>query len=193
MPIYEPLQTSNHEIRLLDIVSVEPEIVCQLSTISLDQVSTSPGLTFCAVSYVWGDPNDTIAITVNVTPYQITRKLADALKGARIHWQTEFPDHDVTACRLWADALCINQNDIEEKNHQVPLMKRIYSNAEITFCCLDLAASEDDMFPAFDMLTTISQHMDENSLKWMENYPELFKVALSTCQLRYACYAAGYL
>ena len=31
---------------------------------------------------------------------------------------------------LWADAICINQNDVLEKNHQVQYMKSIYSSAD---------------------------------------------------------------
>ena len=31
---------------------------------------------------------------------------------------------------LWADAICINQGDVLEKNHQVQYMKSIYSNAK---------------------------------------------------------------
>jgi hypothetical protein len=30
---------------------------------------------------------------------------------------------------LWVDAICINQDDIAERGHQVPLMRKIYSNA----------------------------------------------------------------
>jgi hypothetical protein len=35
--------------------------------------------------------------------------------------------------RVWADALCINQTDEEEKGHQIRLMKHIYSRAEQTY------------------------------------------------------------
>ena len=31
---------------------------------------------------------------------------------------------------LWIDAICIDQSNVEERNHQVPLMKTIYSNAD---------------------------------------------------------------
>lgn len=46
---------------------------------------------------------------------------------------------------LWVDAICINQRDGFEKNHQVALMSRIYSQAEQTIAWLgedkDLGAS----------------------------------------------------
>ena len=34
--------------------------------------------------------------------------------------------------RLWVDAVCINQDDVAEKNRQIPLMGRIYSTARQT-------------------------------------------------------------
>jgi hypothetical protein len=34
---------------------------------------------------------------------------------------------------LWVDAVCINQDDIDEKNVQVPLMSRIYASAQYVF------------------------------------------------------------
>jgi hypothetical protein len=37
---------------------------------------------------------------------------------------------------IWVDAICFNQDDIEERNAQVKLMTRIYSNAE-GFVCFD--------------------------------------------------------
>ncbi len=33
---------------------------------------------------------------------------------------------------LWADQICINQDDIEERNHQIEFMREIYANARRT-------------------------------------------------------------
>lgn len=41
---------------------------------------------------------------------------------------------------FWADAICINQRDIHEKNHQIPLMKSIYEQAS---CVLAYAGDTD--------------------------------------------------
>jgi Heterokaryon incompatibility protein (HET) len=32
--------------------------------------------------------------------------------------------------RVWIDAICVNQEDIDERNQQVLLMRRIYETAE---------------------------------------------------------------
>jgi hypothetical protein len=45
---------------------------------------------------------------------------------------------------LWIDALCINQSDIEEKQHQVALMGRIFESAENVLVGLDGANTDFD-------------------------------------------------
>jgi hypothetical protein len=67
-----------------------------------------------ALSYEWGfpSPNDpTILIdSENIITW---KNLYDALLHIRL------PDQDR---RLWIDAICINQSDVLERNHQVHLM-----------------------------------------------------------------------
>lgn len=51
---------------------------------------------------------------------------------------------------MWIDALCINQQDKAEKNHQVPLMRQIYKSAERVFSWL--GCSDTDTLPAFSLV-----------------------------------------
>lgn len=37
--------------------------------------------------------------------------------------------HCKSARTIWVDAICINQSDVKERNHQVHIMQRIYTNA----------------------------------------------------------------
>ncbi|KAF5530785.1 cytochrome P450 monooxygenase [Fusarium mexicanum] len=116
------------QIRLLDICSTEPDIELRLEVADLDQA-----LHFHALSYEWGDPKLTEAITVNGHSIQVTQNLANALRYAPKHIEpTE------GRLRIWADAICINQKSDEEKNHQVPLMGDIYSMADVVLCWLGL-------------------------------------------------------
>ena len=172
--IYTPLDKSRREIRLLKIISVDPEITCHLSTISLDEASSRTDPYFYALSYVWGDANDRKPITVNGIAHSIATNLNEALKYAHFHWQAAFQDHATLSYWLWADALCINQSDDQEKNYQVPLMKEIYSAAWFTFCSLDSSAPERAMNLAFNFLETVAKHVKEIDVTWMSNYPELF-------------------
>jgi hypothetical protein len=45
---------------------------------------------------------------------------------------------------LWADAICINQNNDAERGNQVALMGRIYTQARRTLICLGAGSHDDD-------------------------------------------------
>jgi heterokaryon incompatibility protein (HET) len=73
---------------------------------------------FETISYVWGDkdlPKTTIFI--DEVPIEITQSLSSVLCYLRQQNQVS---------RLWADAICINQDDFAEKTDQVRLMADIY-------------------------------------------------------------------
>lgn len=76
-----------------------------------------------ALSYAWGNPNDKVDIWVGGRreTLKIPRKLAVALHC--------FAAESAHKRVLWVDAVCINQEDLEEKSHQVRLMTQIYTNA----------------------------------------------------------------
>ncbi|KAH7305756.1 heterokaryon incompatibility protein-domain-containing protein, partial [Rhexocercosporidium sp. MPI-PUGE-AT-0058] len=80
-----------------------------------------------ALSYTWGKNTERKPIHVDSQVASVTKNLWSALWGLRAHDQRR----GISAPRcLWIDALCINQNDIKERNHQVRLMSQIYSQAE---------------------------------------------------------------
>jgi hypothetical protein len=117
--IYQPLDNARKQIRLLEILptdSLQDERVrCRLSVCSLDDEPS-----FAALSYVWGDPDITRSVVVNDVEVEVTINLADAL--------SQLQKNNVRM--LWADALCIDQKNNEEKGHQVQMMKDIYQDAE---------------------------------------------------------------
>ena len=76
--------------------------------------------TYEAISYVWGDPSDTIEIICQGKPFLVTRNLANALQRVRSTTESK---------SIWADAVCINQQDDNEKGHQVSRMGSIYEHA----------------------------------------------------------------
>ncbi|KAF5585305.1 heterokaryon incompatibility (het-6OR allele) [Fusarium pseudocircinatum] len=150
--LYTPLDRSRRQIRLVEVLSTKPKIVCNLTTVSLDEDTQ-----FSAISYLWGDKGKTELITVNGVEQFLTPSLANALEYAPYHWSNAFPERDPKACRLWADALCINQDDDLEKGHQVQLMKFIYPAAEVVFSCLDIEASQSDIRLAFQTCETLGK------------------------------------
>lgn len=77
-----------------------------------------------AISYVWGSDKLDHPVVCNGKEMHITRNLSMVLRRLRLPYATRI---------LWADSICINQADIEEKSQQVALMSDIYRSA---FCVL---------------------------------------------------------
>jgi hypothetical protein len=78
---------------------------------------------YVALSYVWGNPNKTREIFINEKSVQVTENLESALRILRDKLPMRL------GVRLWADALCINQNDVKERSTQVQRMREIYQKA----------------------------------------------------------------
>jgi hypothetical protein len=57
--------------------------------------------------------------------------------------------------KFWVDALCINQSDVNGKNHQVKLMQTIYSKAFAVFVWLGDAADDSDK--AIEFISSITR------------------------------------
>ncbi|KAK4205434.1 putative heterokaryon incompatibility protein [Triangularia verruculosa] len=114
---YDTLDTTNGSIRVLHLLPGRwiEDICCELQAVSLDD---DPA--YDALSYVWGDPQDTGQITVNNSPFQATKNLIAALRRLR---------SSIYVKVLWVDAICINQQDNDEKARQVGMMARIYKSA----------------------------------------------------------------
>lgn len=102
-------------MRLLPAQNRTDSIRCTLHTAYLERKPF-----YEALSYAWGDPAVTRQIIVNERAVNVTVNLAAALRRLRRRYGDR---------RLWVDALCINQQDNDEKSHQVNLMKDIYAKA----------------------------------------------------------------
>ncbi len=137
-PPYETLSHETKEIRLLsalpanETASNQGDDPFQLAyTLSTVPLSRAPP--FTALSYVWGDPSATTEITVCGTIQRITKNLHAALTRLNQGGETG---------PFWIDAVCINQGDAVEKNHQIPLMRDIYSSATKVVAWLGEAAHD---------------------------------------------------
>lgn len=94
---------------------------------------------------------------MNDTRVSVTNNLAEALTDV----QEVSRGQGVTELRLWVDAICINQSDDTEKNHQVPLMKDIYSAAAITFSFLGSSPSTSNLCSALDCFSVIASRLEK--------------------------------
>jgi Heterokaryon incompatibility protein (HET) len=124
---YEPLEDDG-SIRLLIIQPEAPlmenglyRLQCDLLHIRLEWiVNDSDPLAYTALSYVWGNVDNSIPIRIGSKILCIGVNLYYALYHLRLSGLPAV---------VWADGVCINQIDVDERNHQVHQMKRIYENA----------------------------------------------------------------
>lgn len=117
--LYSTLNTNREEIRLLTLSpgKHDADIHACLSVVSLQNF---PLPEFNALSYVWGDTVLRKPISLNGTVLTVTENLEAALRRIR-------EEDEIRV--VWVDAICVNQDDVKERNTQVLLMKKIYSQA----------------------------------------------------------------
>lgn len=114
--VYDVLKHTT-DTRVLDLLpgSFDHPIECTVRNIELDEAD------YEAISYVWGDSKEQVAIKCNSQSLSIPVSLHTALKYFR------YTDRTRT---LWADSVCINQADPIEKGYHVANMGRIYAKAQ---------------------------------------------------------------
>lgn len=105
--------------------AVDAPLAGTLEMIRLADASTSTP--FEAISYVWGSDVKDCSIKIDGKHVPITTSLDEVLR------QVRKPDKSRA---VWADSICINQEDTLEKNHQVALMGSIYKTSAHTLICL---------------------------------------------------------
>jgi hypothetical protein len=112
-----PIDTKRREIRLIEILPGQDNqlISCRFHGHEL----CSPDLEYAAISYTWGDPRSpTYNILVDGTTFTVRQNLWHFLRQERQFGHSYL---------LWIDAICIDQSKTSERNHQVSLMREIYS------------------------------------------------------------------
>ncbi|KAG4275997.1 hypothetical protein FPRO04_08116 [Fusarium proliferatum] len=131
--LYQTLDKSNQEIRLIELstqTGSDGILECKLLPAVLLADTRKQ---YLALSYCAGDPTDKKEIKVNGVPCNVFENLHHALVLARRYW-IQSPEQG--PLRLWIDQLCINQQDLSERSHQVGFMREIYQSAERTLACL---------------------------------------------------------
>ncbi|KAI0614919.1 HET domain protein [Pyrenophora tritici-repentis] len=125
---YEPLNATAQQIRLLRLRSVSDSPIhsCEISIFDLNEVPP-----YVALSYTWDDESAPKGLV--------------SLKGCAIETgqticdffdDVQASDIDALDLWLWIDQLCIDQANVLEKNHQIPLMSTIYSRCQYVIAWL---------------------------------------------------------
>ena len=104
---------------------------------------------YAALSYCWGDENDRRDIIVNNQTVTVTASLEKALR----HLRTSLGE----VAFAWADALCINQGDKQERNLQVRLMTQIYQKAQTVFAWLGEPSNASDARSVVPAIKALAQ------------------------------------
>lgn len=153
--IYEQRILSGRLFRLLFIHPAQDQDQQLRCSCLLFDIDSAPP--FEALSYAWGPPKPVVDLQCNGLPSTVRSELANALVRMRLQNSTRI---------MWADAICINQDDVEERNHQVPLMGSIYSSAKRVIVWLGLPDPISDYiqetFQVLELIsTTCQQSLDD--------------------------------
>ena len=117
---YSPLSDYTQRFRLLRLFPRSRNAAIQAKLYERHEVNE-----YEALSYTWGQEDASASIALRARGclyrFQIRPNLESALKHLRY-------TNDVRD--LWIDAICINQEDDQEKSAQVPMLARIFGQAE---------------------------------------------------------------
>ena len=130
--VYTPLPDNGTYLRLLEVQKADDGkvVCCKISTWSIEVAPE-----YNAISYTWRDPSDTTTISLNRMHVTVRGNCEYALRQA--FWQ-------VGSSYVWLDALCINQDDVDEKSKQVHQMGDIFENAVLVLACVGPDADDSE-------------------------------------------------
>ena len=138
--LYQPLPSSNH-IRVLDLsdptvpAKNSKNVRCNLHLLDMSRQDSEA--TYDAFSYTWksepGEYDGFVNIACSGHELRIGRNLFEALSQLRTVPGVKY---------LWADAICINQDDLQERAKQVRLMGSIFHKARRVHCWLGVGDDE---------------------------------------------------
>lgn len=177
---YSEVDSTRREIRLLTLHSRETsdEIRVTLKNVTLDPNSPP---SYEALSYTWGSAQDKVPIRIKTA--QTAETIRSAISGPTNHSTNEFASstqqldrqynflevtqnlavalehlqYDQEPRVLWVDAICINQQDVEERSAQVQLMADIYWYANQT--TVWLGPEDDDSSLALETLDDLGSRI----------------------------------
>ncbi|KAH8591782.1 heterokaryon incompatibility protein-domain-containing protein, partial [Bisporella sp. PMI_857] len=115
---YRKLKNPETDLRLVQILpgTDGDPLNCLICTRSARRIKR-----YYALSYAWGDATQRVPILLNGRKIYITINLFTALVNLRTPKKAKI-------C-LWIDALCIDQENIHERDQQVLRMRSIYAMA----------------------------------------------------------------
>ncbi|TGO35106.1 hypothetical protein BHYA_0170g00180 [Botrytis hyacinthi] len=158
---YKPLDPLVDGIRLLNLL---PGNSTQQPRCSLKHVNFGERPKYNAVSYTWGNEADQKPIFIDDRYFLVTENLYKALICLQQQGAKEYV--------LWVDAICINQDDVAERNRQLTIMPYIYERAKLVIIWLrndenvsrPAAWPDPEKISPFEISGHTQQYKDQRSL-----------------------------
>ncbi|KAF2679719.1 HET-domain-containing protein [Lentithecium fluviatile CBS 122367] len=148
---YKPLDYGKASIRVLEVL---PRRLGAEYTECLMR-HTDLNDEYTCLSYTWGSPTlPSDIIQINGKRFLVRPNLLSFLRVAR----KKYPSRP-----LWIDALCIDQENVEERNHQVQQMGQIYARATQVISWLG-KTEEDQKFLSHEEFTRPSSSINKDVL-----------------------------
>lgn len=141
---HERLKLSGSFMRLLQIQGGTKKDALSLR---ITQYAIHRRPPYVAISYTWGNADDTHKVLVNGRPFRVRSNLWHLLYHLRQRGVSQF---------LWIDALCIDQANLEERNFHVGLMGRIYESADKTIVWLGLPSEDRRQARAMEFVSEMA-------------------------------------
>ena len=120
---YSPIDKEASEIRLMTLLpgTLDSKIYLTINSAVLSEILVPE---YEALSYAWGSAKRSAKIFVvefgRISALAVTRNLVEALQNLRYEDKPRV---------LWIDAICVDQNNVPERGHQVVRMATIYPQA----------------------------------------------------------------
>lgn len=131
------LRLYQNEDSTLHAQTVGRDMECQIPTSEVSRKG------FAILSYCWGEAQPiqltraTLALGQNYPITILPKTLADAA------WFT----HQLGLEYLWVDALCIVQDDADDKGREIPRMRRYYGDATVAICAASAGTCSSGFLP----------------------------------------------
>jgi hypothetical protein len=167
---YDRLSTMTGRIRLLRLMAgpKTSEVQCELFEAEIDTevFLTQQGDTgrtrkvvpYEALSWSWGSGESDYRVLIRKDNKVERKRCSEGLA-----WALRYLRHEDKDRVIWVDAICIDQDSVEEKNHQVQMMSQIYSYA--TCVCVWLGLG--------DKASRTAIHFIKNEILRLEQFDAL--------------------
>ncbi|KAF5567233.1 heterokaryon incompatibility 6 OR allele [Fusarium phyllophilum] len=144
--VHSQLDHPSRQIRLIEVRPHEPVSTLELN-LSTHYLTDDPY--FYAVSYTWGSGELSEKLLVNGSLMMVTKNCYYALTQIYSHYYSSPKSNLENASSkhvyLWIDSICIAQDNLDEKGHQVGMMGDIYKRACRVLACVGPHGNDSEM------------------------------------------------